>query len=244
MTAFRVVTAAERPELASAAGKATEDAFPAYNYHGDVLNEHWGRLTEEYAAFQFALVEDDEIVARCCSLPVPWDGTLDDLPEGMDVAILRTSGARESTALMALLIAIPQQKRGRRVSTDALEAMIDVAGRHGLHSLIAPVRPTLKERYPLTPIERYAEWRREDGSAFDPWIRVHERVGGRILRPAPRSVQISGTVAEWEHWTEMLFPESGEYWFPHGLALLSVDRRRDRAEYWEPNVWMVHEVPA
>ena len=49
---------------------------------------------------------------------------------------------------------------------------------HGLDALIAPVRPTWKERYPLTPIERYVLWRREDGLPYDPWLRTHERVGG------------------------------------------------------------------
>lgn len=160
----------------------------------------------------------------------------------MDEAILRAVGKREHTALMALVIAIPRSQRGRRVSTDALLAMVEIARRHGLHSLIAPVRPTLKERYPLTPIERYASWRLEDGRAFDPWIRIHERIGGRILRPAPRSVQISGTMAEWEEWVGLELPESGEYWFSHGLAPLAVDREQDRAVYWEPNVWMVHGV--
>ena len=52
----------------------------------------------------------------------------------------------------------------------------------GLESVIAPVRPTLKERYPLIPIERTSTWRRADGSHFDPWLRVHERVGGEIVR--------------------------------------------------------------
>ena len=31
-------------------------------------------------------------------------------------------------------------------------------------------------------------------------------------------MRISGTVAEWEEWTETAFPESGEYVFPRGLA--------------------------
>jgi len=35
-------------------------------------------------------------------------------------------------------------------------------------ALVAPVRPTLRHRYPLTPIERYAEWRLGDGLLFDP----------------------------------------------------------------------------
>jgi hypothetical protein len=39
----------------------------------------------------------------------------------------------------------------------------ELAKRHGLTSLIAPARPSWKERYPLVPIDRYAGWRRSDG---------------------------------------------------------------------------------
>ena len=72
--------------------------------------------------------------------------------------------------------------------------------------VIAPVRPTWKERYPLVPIERYVEWRRDDGTHFDPWIRIHELVGGEILAPAPRSMVITGAAADWAEWTGMPFP--------------------------------------
>jgi len=69
---------------------------------------------------------------------------------------------------------------------------------------------------------------------------VHERLGARVLHPLPRSLRITGTVAEWESWTAMAFPESGEYVFPEGLATVQIDRSADRGSYWEPNVWMVH----
>ena len=116
------------------------------------------------------------------------------------------------------------------------------ARRHGLGALLAPLRPSWKERYPLTSIERYARWTREDGLPFDPWIRTHVRLGGEILRPEPRSMRISGTVAEWEEWTRMAFPESGDYWFPGCLTMVTIDRKADRGSYWEPNVWMRHGV--
>ena len=98
----------------------------------------------------------------------------------------------------------------------------------------------MKERYPVTPIERYVAWRREDGELFDPWMRVHERLGARVSTPLPTSLRITGTVAEWESWTGLAYPEDGDYVFPEGLATLHVDRARDLASYWEPNVWMVH----
>jgi hypothetical protein len=53
-------------------------------------------------------------------------------------------------------------------------------------------------------------------------------------------MRIEAPVAEWEHWTDMSFPEDGDYVFPFGLSPLLI---KDRVgSYWEPNVWMRHEV--
>jgi hypothetical protein len=71
-------------------------------------------------------------------------------------------------------------------------------------------------------------------------MRVHERLGARVSTPLPESLRITGTVGEWESWTGMVFPETGTYVFPEGLAPLDVDRTADRGSYWEPNVWMIH----
>ena len=120
--------------------------------------------------------------------------------------------------------------------------MFDVAQAAGLTSLIAPVPPSWKERYPLAPIERYVTWSRNDGHPFDPWIRTHVRLGGRIATPIPRSMRITGTVTNWETGTKLPYPDSGEYVFPHGLATLHVDRDADLGTYWEPNVWIVHKT--
>ena len=40
----------------------------------------------------------------------------------------------------------------------------------------------------------------------------------------------------------MAFPESGDSWLPHGLATVTIDRDTDSGRYWEPNVWVQHEV--
>jgi GNAT superfamily N-acetyltransferase len=216
--------------------------LPEYNNHGDVLNRYWGRLTDELPDFQFQLVEGEEPVARARSIPLRWDGTIDDLPAGIDGAIARGFDEGGATVLCALLIAVAGVRQGEGVSRAALEAMVEIARRHGFDSLIAPVRPNWKERYPLTPIERYAAWTRDDGLPFDPWMRVHARLGAEILTPEPHSLRITGTVGEWEEWTGMAFPESADYVFPRGLATVAVDREADRGAYWEPNVWMRHSV--
>lgn len=38
----------------------------------------------------------------------------------------------------------------------------------------------------------------------------------------------------------MVFPASGDFVLPAGLAPASIDRQADRGIYWEPNVWMIH----
>jgi GNAT superfamily N-acetyltransferase len=240
---MQLVTVTDRPDLVAPAWEQTSDTIPEYNNHGETLNRYWGRLTSERPDFQFHLLDDSgDLLARARTIPVRWDGTIDDLPAGIDGAITRGFEEDIANALCALIVNVPSRLQGRGLSAKALEAMREIARRHHLGSVIAPVRPNLKERYPLLPIEQYAKWRRPDGLLFDPWMRVHERLGATILKPEPRSLHISGSVADWEQWTSTVFPESGEYWFPHGLATVAIDRDADRGLYWEPNVWMRHLV--
>ena len=238
---MKIATASERPELVEPAWERTRDTLPEYNHHGDLLNAYWPRLTEERPDFQFHLVgNDDEILARARSIPVRWDGTVDDLPAGIDGAIARGFDEAGANVLCALVIMVPRDLQSRGLSSLAVQAMSELARRHGLESLIAPVRPSWKERYPLVPIERYAAWRRADGLLFDPWLRVHERLGARVLKAEPQSLRITGTVGDWESWTQLSLPESGDYWFPGGLATVHIDVAGDSGGYWEPNVWMHH----
>lgn len=238
-------TAAERPDLWER-GIASADVWPEYNLHGDVLNQWWGHLDEELADFQFVLYDDeaDAVVAEGHTGPLWWDGDDATLPPGIDAALeqvfARARAGEPVNTLCALAAETPRTGRARGMAEQILGAMSELARRHGLERVIAPVRPSAKHLYPLAPIERYVTWRRPDGQLLDPWMRVHERLGARVSTPLPESLRITGTVAEWESWTQMAFPESGTYVFPEGLATLDVDREADRGGYWEPNVWMIH----
>lgn len=238
-------TAAERPDLWER-GIPSASVWPEYNLHGDVLNRWWGHLDEDLPDYQFVLYDEvkDEVVAEGHTGPLWWDGTDDTLPDGIDATIeqvfARARAGEPVNTLCALAAETPPEGRDRGLAEQLLKAMGTIGERQGLRHLIAPVRPSLKERYPLTPIERYVQWRRDDGQLVDPWMRIHERLGARVSTPLPKSLRITGTVAEWESWTEMAFPDSGDYVFPHGLAPLHIDRSADRGVYWEPNVWLLH----
>ncbi|MFG2638065.1 hypothetical protein ACGFX8_30310 [Streptomyces sp. NPDC048362] len=117
--------------------------------------------------------------------------------------------------------------KGRGLAGETLKALRQLAADAGWPRVIAPVRPTLKARYPLTSIEAFMRWTRQDGMALDPWIRTHQRLGARILAAAPQSQTMTGTIAEWERWTSMVFPETDCYVIPEGLSLLQLDRSAD-----------------
>ena len=145
--------------------------------------------------------------------------------------------------LCALAVSIALDYRGKGISSLAIQTMRTLAEDQGMQGLIVPVRPSLKSQYPLTSMEKYIRWQNNNALPFDPWIRVHVRLHGRIQNVCSQSMRITGNIAQWEDWTGMCFPESGEYIIPNALVPLIINKGIDQGVYVEPNVWVVHTVP-
>jgi hypothetical protein len=242
-SSLAVITAQERPDLWERARSAFKDVWPEYNLHANRSSEYFGQLMPRFAQFQLLVydVATDQVVGRGRTIPLRWDGSLDDLPAGIDAAGLRAvSDPAAPTAVCALAAEVESDLQRTGLSRLIIQAMAVVTRTAGLGPLVAPVRPSLKDRYPLIPIAAYSQWRRDDGLPFDPWMRVHARLGATILRTEPRSMEIVAPVPDWEQWTGLELPEPGEYVFPGGLATLTVEA--GIGCYWEPNVWMLHAV--
>jgi GNAT superfamily N-acetyltransferase len=244
--ALQFPTMAERPDLRPR-GRDLMVVWPEFMHHDPVCNRLFGRVRTELAQLQFFAWDDetDELAAEGNALPFAWDADPNSLPEeGLDGALEAafSAAAPDPNVLCALQIMIAPGWQGRGLSSCMIERMGEVGREHGFDVLVAPVRPSLKHRYPLAPIERYVRWRRPDGTHLDPWLRTHERLGGAILKVAPRSMTIPGTIAEWEEWSGLAFPESGTYVVPGALVPVAIDLERDQGLYVEPNVWMVHRL--
>ena len=242
---YSVVTAKEQSGMMEAVSGIVHPVWPEFMHHDAIVSGYWKRLYEDFPEYQFIVKDSSEgsIVAVANSLPVLWERPCSELPDhGLDWAFEQTfsetQSQKEFTVLCAVAIAIPEEYRGKGISRVAVQAMLKIAEAHGLKKLIAPVRPNLKCLYPTIPAERYIEWKNEDGLPFDPWMRVHAKLGAAIVKVCRRSMIITGTVSEWESWTGMKFPEEGHYVVPG--ALTTVEIERDKGTYMEPNVWMVH----
>jgi GNAT superfamily N-acetyltransferase len=146
---------------ASPAFDALRRGWPEIVFHDAISNEYWSRIYSERPEFQFALVEDGELLAEGNSIPVSG------LPASWRGAFPNAFGGDTPDRLCALAILVDPDHQGKGLSRLMLEHMRALAHERGWE-LVAPVRPSLKHRYPLTPIERYAEWRRADGLSSIP----------------------------------------------------------------------------
>lgn len=238
---MQVVTYAERPDLAERTDEI-DDPWPEFIHHAAITSRYWSGMREQYPELQLVLYDDerDRVVGRGQTVPA---STADGLPGGVD-DMLETRFGREDPPepdmLSAVVAVVDPARQGEGLSALLIDGMRTVAARAGFPALIAPVRPTRKAEFPLIPLERYAGWTRADGLPFDPWIRLHARLGADMLEVCPASMTIEGTVAEWAEWTGLEFPDDGEYVVPGALVPVRVEG--GRGVYVEPNVWMRHPV--
>lgn len=244
---YMFVSYVERPDLILPASRFNGSVWPEFMLHDEAADRYWHHFDEDFPEYQLVLLDAaGEIAATHNSAPLAWDGTDEGLPAGWDDQVVRTVRDLTKSAavdtLGAIQIVVDPARRGTRLGGVMIEAMQANARERGYRAVIACVRPTDKERYPLIPIEGYAHWRRPDGLPFDAWIRLHVRLGARVVRGSPRAMTIRGSIAEWERWTGMTFPGTGDYVVPFAASPVHIDLEADEGVYHDPNVWVVHDL--
>lgn len=238
---------ADDPTLSERFWVHKQAVWPEYMFHDRYAGVYWDEMIERFPEWQLYLLDESgEPVAVAQTLPCVWDGTLTGLPvgwaEGMAQAVEAARRGDPPNTLMAVEISIAPHYTGQGVSYTMLNNVRARATAAGYQAVIVAVRPSLKPRYPITPMERYCRWTRPDGLPFDPWLRAHVRVGGEILHMAHPSMVIEGTADEWEQWAGMRFPESGDYVVDGALVPVQIDRAMNFGRYVEPNVWVHHPI--
>jgi GNAT superfamily N-acetyltransferase len=248
VSGIEIVTTSDRTDLEDQLLPALGSGWPEFIFHDPISKKYIERVQKYFARFDVLLLEDGQVVAGGWGVPLAWDGTVDGLPGGKDggydgamaVSVDGYEAGTTPDTLSVMAAAVHPERRGSGLAGQVLTALRERATAAGLDRVIAPVRPTLKARYPLTPMDRFATWTRPDGLHLDPWIRTHQRLGATILASCERSMTMPGTVADWESWSGLTLPESGQYVIPDALDLLHVDRETDHATYTEPNLWIRH----
>lgn len=224
-------------------------SWPAFMLNDPVAGENWHELYERFGEYQFALMdtENNRMAAMGNSLPFYWDKPIEELPEGgWDWVFLKAiedhKAGTTPNIQSAIQVAIHPDYQGQGISTKMVQNMRAIGISKNFANLVAPVRPSQKSSYPLIGIDDYITWKNDDDLPFDAWLRVHARLGAKIIKPCHQAMVISGTSTNWEAWTGLKFPQSGTYVIPGALNPMEMDVEKDEGVYIEPNVWMQHSL--
>src|SRR4029450_4987814 len=78
-----------------------------------------------------------------------------------------------------------------------IRSLLDLAQAKKLDGVVVPVRPSAKVRHPWVSISEYLSWTDVKGRPYDPWLRSHLSVGGKIVGPCERSMVVHEPIALW-----------------------------------------------
>jgi GNAT superfamily N-acetyltransferase len=243
---LEIFTLRERPDLRPLIFASELDSvWPEFMRHDPVAQLYFApSILDHYLDYAFAGVADGKVVARAFSVPFAFhiDGRAE-LPDGGWDEVIRWAHddrmtGRAPNVLSALEISLLPEARGGGNSRALLDAMKACAKANGFAEMFAPVRPNQKHLHPLMPMREYVDTMGADGFPADSWLRTHFRAGARLVKIAPYSMTIVGSVAEWSRWTGMSFDRSGEVAIAGALVPVTVSLEHDYAVYVEPNVWV------
>ncbi len=111
---MNIVRYVDRPDLrARRFAELVGLTFPEYMNHNEPGDVYWDRLYTDFPDFQVGLVDGEELLAEAHAVPLPWDGTLDDLPSGWDEGFVRGM-----TSMRLRRRSWPSRSASRRLSRD------------------------------------------------------------------------------------------------------------------------------
>lgn len=243
--AYKIYTLSQRPDLAKPIKEINRESWPEFLVHNDI--EYWHLMFGVFAQYQVLICDSqDAILGVGLSVPFIWDNTPNDLPSSIGECLLRAGNTYEKglkpNTLSTIAVIVRKGHRNYGLGSLVIQAIKTLAGDYGLDSLILSLRLTLKSQYPLTPMEHYSQWKKDDGEPFDPWLRVQLRLGAEQLKINSNILTVTSSVTDWENWTRMRFPESGRYIVPGALEPVVIDCENDVGRYEEPSIWVKYRI--
>ena len=239
--AFKYLSLKEHPSLSEQNKSYEDEWFPEFILADHVWNDSWPYMINDFAEYQLIILDESgALMGMLNTVPFRWDGTSEDLPGFHDLlkrSINEHQAGIEPNTFSAMQAMTTPDAKGKGISAEIDKASHQLAVSKGFAWSVSPIRPTLKDQYPNFSLEDYANWKNDAGEPFDPWVRVQDRRGGERLKIQEASTVIEGSVTDWQNWTKMSFPVTGNYVVAGAHTLVHIDREQDRGRYEEPHIW-------
>ncbi len=235
-------TYAEAPYLAKSADEIGYALCPGFLLTNPNDINNWPRLRQEFAAYQVVIVDDNQQqpIGVINTVPLNWQASLEYLPEeGWDWALANAELGGNWHCI--LFIAIIPAYRGQQLAEKAVQIAKQLGQTYGHQGTIVPVRPTRKKCFPTMSMAAYLEKHHEDGRVYDPWLRLHLKLGAKIIKICHRAMTITLSLEEWFKYGAVPHKDDPqELIVPDGLVPVRIISGKNIGIYEEPNVWLVH----
>lgn len=230
-----------KPEEEKESWELEDKVWGTFNQAGEV----WADYIKEMHLVAIDS-ETSEMLGTIDGTPFDWDGVPASLPNGGWADVVRQAigfgdnpeKKAEAQWAAAIGTSIEPAHQGRGLAQKLLEALKKEVLAQGYKGLVAPVRPTERWRMPSISIEEYADTRLEDGRHFDPWVRIHEKIGGEIIGICPASAVFKASHKQWEEWAGMRLPKTGDVLVPGAINFLRLENQRGILK--EDSIWIKH----
>ncbi|MCA4805437.1 hypothetical protein [Myroides odoratimimus] len=229
--------------------KITElDTFPAYLNADSIRNKYWNSMFTVFSTDQFIVLEDNNLVATIHCIPLHLTKTeFAKLPAGgwrwaLEKSFADHERILKSNTWCCLSIFTNKSYPENEIHHYIMSNLKQIATQKKYQNIISPIRPKMKQHYPLQDTTNYSQWINNSGLPYDVEVRKHVINGAVIQGVCSSSFHIEGTIIQWEKWTGYTFQSTGEYILPMGLSTLKVNVELNKGEYIEPNIWMIYKV--
>jgi hypothetical protein len=213
-----------------------EDPRPASNLPKEELKRRfllWGIRAKQ----------DKRLLAFASAVLIFVDHTKAILPNnGWNYASEAYGDNSEPNSLCLLSANIRPEARNLKLSYHLINQSKLISKNNQMHWVIAPVRPSQKDKYPLEQLDIYLNRKTENGDMYDPWVRAHINLGAEILNICSESVIVKASPKKWHEWTGIAFEKSGDYILSKGLVPMKMDLEKNVGSYIEPNVWVRYRL--
>lgn len=239
---YRLLTLDQQPAMKKEFDYLHSLTWPEYFEGSAVIRDQWNDIYEKFPHLQYALCNSkNEVILLGNGVPIVWDNTVEGLPQGWDGTIQSAFASTEKPNTLSILAGvIHPDYQSKRLSKHIVDCFHQLKTEFGFEHLIVPIRPIGKVYFQDMPLETYVQRRDKDNVSEDLWLRTHEKVGGKILKAEPYSQKVTGTVSQWEKWTNQSFESTGEYLVKDALVEMEMDIEKGIGVYYDPCVWLDH----